>query len=139
MQLRTKSHAEATKKLDKLLADFSIDHLRHSPSQVLSGGERRRVEIARCMATNPRYLLLDEPFAGVDPIAVGDIRTLVSGLKSQGLGILITDHNVHETLKMVDRAYILHDGTIIKSGTPKEVINDKAVRDVYLGQDFSFG
>jgi lipopolysaccharide export system ATP-binding protein len=102
----------------------------------LSGGERRRVEIARCLAANPRYLLLDEPFAGVDPIAVGEIRHLVHDLKSRGIGVLITDHNVRETLEIVDRAYILHDGTVLKSGTTDEIIRDEMVRRVYLGQNF---
>ena len=100
-------------RLEELLNEFSIDHLRRAPALALSGGERRRVEIARCLATNPKYLLLDEPFAGVDPIAVSEIRTLVSALKKRGLGVLITDHNVRETLEIVDRAYILHDGKVL--------------------------
>ena len=102
----------------------------------LSGGERRRVEIARCLAANPRYLLLDEPFAGVDPISVGDIRHLVSDLKTRGIGVLITDHNVRETLEIVDRAYILHDGMVLMSGTPEEVVHNENVRRVYLGEGF---
>jgi ABC-type lipopolysaccharide export system ATPase subunit len=118
------------------LAEFSIEHLRRAPALSLSGGERRRAEIARCLASNPRYVLLDEPFAGVDPIAVGDIRHLVSDLKTRGIGVLITDHNVRETLEIVDRAYILHDGTIIMSGTADEVVRDETVRRVYLGQSF---
>jgi lipopolysaccharide export system ATP-binding protein len=123
-------------RLEELLSEFSIDHLRRAPALSLSGGERRRVEIARCLASDPRYVLLDEPFAGVDPIAVGDIRHLVQELKTRGIGVLITDHNVRETLEIVDRAYILHDGTIIKSGTPDEVVRDADVRRVYLGQSF---
>jgi lipopolysaccharide export system ATP-binding protein len=111
-------------RLDELLTEFSINHLRKAPSIALSGGERRRVEIARCLAANPKFLLLDEPFAGIDPIAVGEIRHLVTDLKSRGIGVLITDHNVHETLKIVDRAYILHDGVVLKNGTAQEVIGD---------------
>jgi lipopolysaccharide export system ATP-binding protein len=123
-------------RLEELLSEFSIGHLRRAPALSLSGGERRRAEIARCLASNPRYVLLDEPFAGVDPIAVGDIRHLVQDLKTRGIGVLITDHNVRETLEIVDRAYILHEGTIIKSGTPDEVVRDETVRRVYLGQSF---
>ena len=123
-------------RLEELLSEFSISHLRRAPALALSGGERRRVEIARCLAANPRYLLLDEPFAGVDPIAVGEIRHLVHDLKSRGIGVLITDHNVRETLEIVDRAYILHDGTVLKSGTTDEIIRDEMVRRVYLGQNF---
>jgi lipopolysaccharide export system ATP-binding protein len=123
-------------RLDELLTEFSINHLRKAPSIALSGGERRRVEIARCLAANPKFLLLDEPFAGIDPIAVGEIRHLVTDLKSRGIGVLITDHNVHETLKIVDRAYILHDGVVLKNGTAQEVIGDETVRRVYLGPNF---
>jgi lipopolysaccharide export system ATP-binding protein len=123
-------------RLEELLSEFSIGHLRRAPALSLSGGERRRAEIARCLASNPRYVLLDEPFAGVDPIAVGDIRHLVQDLKTRGIGVLITDHNVRETLEIVDRAYILHEGTIIKSGTPDDVVRDETVRRVYLGQSF---
>ena len=123
-------------RLDELLTEFSINHLRKAPSIALSGGERRRVEIARCLAANPKFLLLDEPFAGIDPIAVGEIRHLVTDLKSRGIGVLITDHNVHETLKIVDRAYILHDGVVLKNGTAQEVIGDETVRRVYLGKNF---
>ena len=123
-------------RLDTLLAEFNIGHLRQASALALSGGERRRVEIARCLAANPRYLLLDEPFAGVDPISVGDIRTLVSDLTRRGIGVLITDHNVRETLGIVDRAYILHDGTVLMSGTPNEVVADSNVRRVYLGDSF---
>ena len=124
-------------RLEKLLAEFSIEHLRQTPALALSGGERRRVEIARSLAANPRFLLLDEPFAGVDPIAVGDIRQLVSELKKRSIGVLITDHNVRETLDLVDRAYILHDGKVLMSGTAKEVIENESVRKVYLGDSFS--
>jgi len=123
-------------RLEALLSEFSISHLRRASALSLSGGERRRVEIARCLAANPKYLLLDEPFAGVDPIAVGEIRTLVADLKNRGIGVLITDHNVRETLEIVDRAYILHDGTVLMSGTTDEVVKDENVRRVYLGQNF---
>lgn len=123
-------------RLETLLSEFSISHLRRAPSLSLSGGERRRVEIARCLASSPSYVLLDEPFAGVDPIAVGEIRALVLELKSRGIGVLITDHNVQETLGIIDRAYILHDGTVLKSGTTEEIISDQLVRDVYLGENF---
>jgi len=123
-------------RLEELLSEFSITHLRRAPALALSGGERRRVEIARCLAADPKYLLLDEPFAGVDPIAVGEIRHLVSDLKRRGIGVLITDHNVRETLEIVDRAYILHDGTVLMSGTTDEVVRDENVRRVYLGQNF---
>ena len=124
-------------RLEELLSDFSIERLRRASALALSGGERRRVEIARCLAANPRYLLLDEPFAGVDPIAVGEIRNLVVELKSRGLGVLITDHNVRETLEIVDRAYILHDGAVMMSGTPADVVSDANVRRVYLGEGFA--
>ena len=126
-------------RLEELLGDFSIGHLRSAPAMALSGGERRRVEIARCLASNPSYLLLDEPFAGVDPIAVGEIRGLVHDLKSRGIGVLITDHNVRETLEIVDRAYILHDGHVLKSGTTEEIVADPQVRRVYLGESFRMG
>jgi lipopolysaccharide export system ATP-binding protein len=123
-------------RLEELLSEFSITHLRRAPALALSGGERRRVEIARCLAADPKYLLLDEPFAGVDPIAVGEIRSLVQDLKARGIGVLITDHNVRETLEIVDRAYILHDGKVLMSGTTDEVVRDEMVRRVYLGQNF---
>ena len=123
--------------LNELLNEFSIGHLRKSPALSLSGGERRRVEIARCLASNPQYILLDEPFAGIDPVAVGEIRDIVSTLKNRGIGVLITDHNVRETLKIVDRAYILNAGKLIKSGTPDEVVQDEKVQKVYLGSDFN--
>lgn len=123
-------------RLEELLSEFSIEHLRRAPALALSGGERRRVEIARCLAAHPKYLLLDEPFAGVDPISVGDIRHLVSDLRKRGIGVLITDHNVRETLEIVDRAYILHDGQVLMSGTPNEVVENENVRRVYLGDNF---
>lgn len=126
-------------KLESLLAEFAIEHLRRTPALALSGGERRRVEIARSLAANPRFLLLDEPFAGVDPISVGDIRQLVTELKKRAIGVLITDHNVRETLHLVDRAYILHDGKVLMSGTAQEVIEDDDVKRVYLGDSFSIG
>ena len=123
--------------LDDLLAEFSITHLRNTPAVALSGGERRRVEIARSLASQPHFILLDEPLAGIDPIAVGDIRDLVSHLKDRGIGVLITDHNVRETLEIVDRAYILHDGSILMEGVPSEIVADEDVRRVYLGERFS--
>jgi lipopolysaccharide export system ATP-binding protein len=123
-------------RLEELLSEFSIEHLRRAPALALSGGERRRAEIARCLAAGPKYVLLDEPFAGVDPIAVGEIRHLVADLKNRGIGVLITDHNVQETLQIVDRAYILHDGKVLMSGTTEEVIQDENVRRVYLGDSF---
>ncbi|MGR3493731.1 LPS export ABC transporter ATP-binding protein [Citreimonas sp.] len=126
-------------RLEELLGEFSIEHLRRAPAMALSGGERRRVEIARCLASDPKYLLLDEPFAGVDPISVGDIRHLVSDLRKRGIGVLITDHNVRETLEIVDRAYILHDGQVLMSGTPDEVVRNENVRRVYLGDSFRIG
>jgi len=129
---RTKRH----ERLEELLGEFSIGHLRRAPALSLSGGERRRVEIARCLASDPSYVLLDEPFAGIDPIALGDIRSLVAHLKDRGVGVLITDHNVRETLGIVDRAYILHEGRVLKSGTAQEVVADEDVRRVYLGQNF---
>ena len=124
-------------KLEELLNEFSIAHLRKSPAVALSGGERRRLEIARALASNPDFILLDEPLAGIDPIAVGEIRSLVSQLKNRGLGVLITDHNVRETLDIIDRAYILHAGSVLMEGTPEEIVQSKEVRKVYLGEDFS--
>ena len=123
--------------LDELLAEFSISHLRRTPALALSGGERRRVEIARALATQPHFILLDEPLAGIDPIAVNDIRELVRHLKNRGIGVLITDHNVRETLDIVDRAYILHDGRVLMEGAPGEIVADVNVRRVYLGERFS--
>lgn len=123
--------------LDELLAEFSITHLRRTPALALSGGERRRVEIARALASHPHFVLLDEPLAGIDPIAVSDIRELVGHLRDRGIGVLITDHNVRETLDIVDRAYILHDGMVLMEGRPSEIVVDKDVRRVYLGERFS--
>ena len=123
--------------LDELLAEFGIGHLRRTPALALSGGERRRVEIARALATQPNYILLDEPLAGIDPIAVGEIRDLVSHLKDRGIGVLITDHNVRETLEIIDRAYIMHDGQVLMEGRPDEVVAHEDVRRVYLGERFS--
>lgn len=124
-------------RLEDLLAEFSISHLRRTPALALSGGERRRVEIARALASDPSFILLDEPLAGIDPIAVNDIRDLVSHLKDRGIGVLITDHNVRETLDIVDRAYILHDGRVLMEGAPDEIVTHKDVRRVYLGERFS--
>jgi len=136
LEVAERDRHKRRERLEELLSEFSIGHLRRAPALALSGGERRRVEIARCLAANPKYLLLDEPFAGVDPIAVGEIRTLVHDLKDRGIGVLITDHNVRETLEIVDRAYILHDGRVLMSGTTDEVVRDENVRRVYLGQNF---
>ena len=137
LDISVKDGHKRRERLEELLSDFSIEHLRRAPALALSGGERRRVEIARCLAANPRYLLLDEPFAGVDPISVGDIRNLVTELKTRGIGVLITDHNVRETLEIVDRAYILHEGAMLMSGSPRDVVQDENVRRVYLGDNFN--
>jgi lipopolysaccharide export system ATP-binding protein len=136
LELSAEDRDRRFERLEELLNEFSIEHLRRSPALALSGGQRRRVEIARSLAANPKYLLLDEPFAGVDPIAGGEIRNLVSELKKRGLGVLITDHNVRETLDIVDRAYILHDGMVLRSGTTQEIVEDENVRRVYLGENF---
>ena len=122
--------------LNELLAEFGITHLRRAPSMALSGGERRRLEIARALASQPHFILLDEPFAGIDPIALGDIRDLVTHLRTRGIGVLITDHNVRATLELVDRAYIIHDGKVLMEGDPKEIVNHADVRRVYLGDEF---
>ena len=122
--------------LDDLLAEFSISHLRRTPALALSGGERRRVEIARALASHPSFMLLDEPLAGIDPIALGEIRDLIAHLKDRGIGVLITDHNVRETLDIVDRAYILHDGAVLMEGPPSELVAHQDVRRVYLGERF---
>jgi lipopolysaccharide export system ATP-binding protein len=129
--------ATRARMLDGLLAEFGISHLRRTQALALSGGERRRVEIARALATDPRYILLDEPLAGIDPIAVGEIRDLVSHLKDRGIGVLITDHNVRETLEIIDRAYIMHDGQVLMEGRPRDVVAHEDVRRVYLGERFS--
>ncbi|RDD61530.1 LPS export ABC transporter ATP-binding protein [Ferruginivarius sediminum] len=123
--------------LEDLMAEFSITHLRRTPAMALSGGERRRVEIARALASQPAFILLDEPLAGIDPIAVGDIRDLVGHLKDRGIGVLITDHNVRETLEIVDRAYIIHEGMVLMEGAPAEIVAHEDVRRVYLGESFS--
>lgn len=123
--------------LDALLGEFSITHLRRSPAVALSGGERRRVEIARALASNPSFILLDEPLAGIDPVAVADIKELISHLKNRGIGVLITDHNVREALDLINRAYIIHDGKVLMEGTPTEIVGNKEVRRVYLGDKFS--
>jgi lipopolysaccharide export system ATP-binding protein len=133
----TKLHKEEQKdKLESLLDEFGLQHIRKSKGITLSGGERRRTEIARALASSPQFFLLDEPFAGVDPIAVEDIQAIVSKLKEKNIGILITDHNVHETLSITDRAYLLFEGSILKSGSADDLANDEQVRRVYLGQNF---
>ena len=124
--------------LEELMTEFSITHLRNTAAINLSGGERRRLEIARALAAKPTFLLLDEPLAGIDPIAVGEVRDLITHLKESGLGVLITDHNVREALEIVDKAYILHDGAILMEGSPEQIVNHQGVRDVYLGKRFSF-
>ena len=136
LEVAVRDRHKRRERLEELLSEFSIEHLRRASALALSGGERRRVEIARCLAAGPKYVLLDEPFAGVDPIAVGEIRHLVADLKTRGIGVLITDHNVQETLQIVDRAYILHDGKVLMSGTTEEVVQDENVRRVYLGNNF---
>ena len=123
--------------LRELLDEFSITHIRHSPAVALSGGERRRVEIARALAAKPKFMLLDEPFAGIDPIAIGDIRHMVRQLTARGIGVLITDHNVRETLELIDRALIIHEGKVLTEGTPNEIVNNPDVRRYYLGEEFS--
>lgn len=137
LQIVIEDENEQENMLEELLSEFSIAHLRKSPALALSGGERRRLEIARALASKPNFILLDEPLAGIDPIAVGEIRTLVSQLKNRGLGVLITDHNVRETLDIIDRAYILHGGTVLMEGTPDEIVANEEVRKVYLGDNFS--
>ena len=131
------SRKERERQLDALLDEFRITRLRRAPSMALSGGERRRLEIARALASRPSYMLLDEPFAGIDPIAIGDIRALVRHLTQRGIGVLITDHNVRETLELIDRAYIIYDGKVLTEGTPAEVVANEDVRRVYLGDMFS--
>ena len=139
LEITQRDRHKRRERLEELLIEFSIEHLRRAPALALSGGERRRVEIARALAAEPRYLLLDEPFAGVDPISVNEIRSLVADLKKRGIGVLVTDHNVRETLEITDRAYILHDGKVLMSGTADEVVADENVRRVYLGQNFKIG
>ena len=130
------TNPEIEKRLTSLLQDLRVEHLRETPALALSGGERRRVEIARALATQPRYILLDEPFAGIDPIAVIEIQRIINFLKNRGLGVLITDHNVRETLGICDHAYIISDGTVLAQGSPAEIVNDANVRRVYLGENF---
>ena len=137
LELQPLNRKERKEKLEKLLEDFNIAHIRKSKGYMLSGGERRRCEIARTLASSPKFVLLDEPFAGIDPIAIEDIMEIVRNLKRQGLGVLITDHNVHETLSITDRAYILIDGNIFISGTAEEIADNKDVRKLYLGESFS--
>jgi lipopolysaccharide export system ATP-binding protein len=137
LEIAEPDRAKRKPMMDQLLEEFAVSHLRRTPAMALSGGERRRVEIARCLASRPNYILLDEPLAGIDPIAVGDIRDIVSHLKDRGIGVLITDHNVRDTLEIVDRAYILHEGHVLREGTPHEIVGDPQVRRVYLGERFS--
>ena len=137
LELTEGSRQQREEKLRELLDEFSISHLRNSPAVALSGGERRRVEIARALAADPEFMLLDEPFAGIDPIAIGDIRRLVRQLTSRGIGVLVTDHNVRETLELIDTALIIHEGQVLTQGTPDEIVANADVRRHYLGADFS--
>ena len=137
IQVQDLRHSEQDRLLEELLSEFSIGHLRRTPALALSGGERRRVEIARALASRPSFMLLDEPLAGIDPIAVGDIRNLIAHLKTKGIGVLITDHNVRDCLEIVDRAYILHEGRVMFEGTPDEIVAHEEVRRVYLGEEFT--
>lgn len=136
LEMVTRTHAELITRLEALLGEFGLSRVRTSPATALSGGERRRVEIARALATNPAYMMLDEPFAGVDPLAIRDVKELVLHLKSRGMGVLITDHNVRDTLTLVDRAYIMSEGRVLASGTPEEIVANQEVKRVYLGEDF---
>ena len=136
LEMAEPDKAKRERDLDGLLDEFDLTRLRKSPSIALSGGERRRCEIARALANKPSFMLLDEPFAGIDPIAVGDIRILVQHLKRRGIGVLITDHNVRETLGLIDRAYIIHAGSVLTSGAPNDIVQDPDVRRLYLGEDF---
>jgi lipopolysaccharide export system ATP-binding protein len=137
LELHEKDRDAQERVLRELYDEFSISHLRHSPAVALSGGERRRVEIARALTANPQFMLLDEPFAGIDPIAIGDIRALVRKLTARGIGVLITDHNVRETLDLIDRALIIHEGQVLTEGTPEEIVNNADVKRYYLGEGFS--
>jgi lipopolysaccharide export system ATP-binding protein len=136
LEMTDLSKSQREEKLEKLLSEFSLNHVRTNLGNRLSGGEKRRTEIARALATDPKFVLLDEPFAGVDPIAVEDIQSIVSDLKKRNIGVLITDHNVQETLSITDRAYLLFEGKILKSGSAEDLANDEQVRKVYLGQNF---
>ena len=136
LQFSGRSRAEQKERMESLLTEFNLHKVRKNLGKNLSGGERRRTEIARCLAADPKFILLDEPFAGVDPIAVEDIQEIVAKLKTKNIGILITDHNVHETLAITDRAYILHEGTVLRTGTAQELADDEFVRKVYLGKNF---
>jgi lipopolysaccharide export system ATP-binding protein len=136
IELNEKSKIKQQEKLDLLLNELNIEHIRQNTAISLSGGERRRVEIARCLATNPKFILLDEPFAGIDPIAVLDIQTIISQLSQKGIGVLITDHNVRETLGICNKAYIVNQGKIFASGSPDELIENENVREIYLGKNF---
>ncbi|HGO7804297.1 TPA: LPS export ABC transporter ATP-binding protein [Neisseria meningitidis] len=138
LEIRTKDKNQIDREIEKLLADLNIGHLRRSLAPSLSGGERRRVEIARVLAMKPHFILLDEPFAGVDPIAVIDIQKIIGFLKSRGIGVLITDHNVRETLSICDRAYIISDGAVLASGKPDDLVGNEQVRSVYLGKNFKY-
>ena len=138
LEISGRNKAEMDAALDTLLADLHIEHLRHNSALSLSGGERRRVEIARVLAMQPRFILLDEPFAGVDPIAVIDIQTIIAFLKQRGIGVLITDHNVRETLRICDRAYIINQGSVLATGHPDELVQNEEVRAVYLGENFDY-
>jgi lipopolysaccharide export system ATP-binding protein len=130
------SHAEQERRVDQLLAEFKLERVRKSQGYMLSGGERRRVEIARALVTSPAYILLDEPFAGIDPIAVLDIQGIIRHLREMGIGVLITDHNVRETLKITSRAYIINNGAILRTGSPEQLSDDPEVRKIYLGEEF---
>jgi lipopolysaccharide export system ATP-binding protein len=136
LENRSMSRRERREVMESLIQDFKLNHVRNSKGSALSGGERRRVEIARALALEPKFVLLDEPFAGVDPLAVADIQHLIQGLKKRNIGVLITDHNVRETLGIVDRAYIMNSGELLVSGTPNELINDERARKFYLGEEF---
>lgn len=138
LEITERKKSIINRKLEELLDEFSIQHIRKSMATSLSGGERRRVEIARALATNPKFILLDEPFAGIDPIVVNDIMQIIKQLKHKNIGVLITDHNVRETLSIVDRAYIVYQGYILISGTPAEIMENQLVKDVYLGENFKF-
>ena len=138
LEISIKDNSRIDGELERLLSDLNIERLRHSPAPALSGGERRRVEIARVLAMQPRFILLDEPFAGVDPIAVIDIQKIIGFLKSRGIGVLITDHNVRETLRICDRAFIISDGAVLATGRPQELVENEQVRAVYLGENFHY-